>query len=81
MSTNHDLHTWLSSKAAAAVSWLSAGLGLGTFLGVVNTVVGIMSACWLTISIWNYFSHTRKKNRMELEELRRRIESFGGTSK
>ena len=74
MSTQiENLQQWLSSKAAALVSWLSAAMGIGTFMGLVNTVIGVLSACYLMVQLWNYFTHTRKKNRMELEVLRRKL--------
>ena len=74
MSNNESLHSILSSKAAAFLSWLSAFLGLGTFMGLVNALIGVLSACWLLVSLWNYFSHTRKKNRIEMQILEHRLE-------
>jgi hypothetical protein len=62
---NEDLHLWLSSKAALFVSWVSAFLGLGTAIGVVNLLVGVLSACWLTAQLWNYFTYTLPRNRRE----------------
>ena len=74
MSTQHtDLHAWLSSKLANFISWISAALGVGTFLGYVNIVVGVLSACWLGVSLWNYFTHTRPKNKLEMELLRQKL--------
>lgn len=67
---NETLHTWLSSKAAAFVSWVSALLGIGTAVGVVNLVVGILSAVWLSAQLWNYFTFTLPKNRRERERWR-----------
>jgi hypothetical protein len=63
--SNEDLHLWLSSKAALFVSWVSAFLGLGTAIGVVNLLVGVLSACWLTAQLWNYFTYTLPRNRRE----------------
>ena len=62
---NEDLHLWLSSKAAMFVSWVSAFLGLGTAIGVVNLLVGVLSACWLTAQLWNFATYTLPKNRRE----------------
>ena len=70
---NPDLHAWLSSKLANFISWVSAALGVGTFLGYVNIVVGVLSAVWLGISVWNYFTHTRPKNKLEMQLLRQKI--------
>jgi hypothetical protein len=65
---NEDLHLWLSSKAALFVSWVSAFLGLGTAIGVVNLLVGVLSACWLTAQLWNFATYTLPKNRREKAE-------------
>ena len=65
MITNDSLHAWLSSKAAVFVSWISAFLGLGTAIGVVNLTVGVLSACWLTAQLWNFFFYTLPRNRRE----------------
>lgn len=71
---NDNLHSILSSKAAAFLSWLSAFMGIGTFMGLVNTVIGVLSACYLAVQLWNYFSHTRKKNRIEMQLLQHRLD-------
>lgn len=74
MSAQHtDLHAWLSSKLANFISWISAALGVGTFLGYVNIAVGCLSATWLAVSIWNWFFHTRKKNKLEIQLLEQKI--------
>jgi hypothetical protein len=70
---SNDLHEWLSSRAAGFFSWLSAFLGIGTFMGFINTVIGVMSAIYLVLQIWNYFAHTRVKNKLELEMLRQQV--------
>ena len=76
MTNEHfDLQAFLSTKAAAGMSWASATLGIGTFMGFVNTFIGVASACWLVIVIANYFTHTRRKNKMEIELLRQKIEN------
>ncbi len=61
MSNNETLHQMLSSKAAALVSWVSALLGLGTAVGIVNLLVGVLSACWLA-------TYTLPKNKREKAE-------------
>jgi hypothetical protein len=68
MSNNESLHQILSTKTAALVSWVSALLGLGTAVGVVNLLVGVLSACWLTAQLWNYFTYTLPKNKREKAE-------------
>lgn len=74
MNQNQDLHAWLSTKASALISWLAAFMGIGTFMGLVNAVIGVLSAGYLTLQIWNYFTYTRKKNRLEMQLLYRELE-------
>ena len=62
---NETIHLWLSTKTAGIVSWVSALLGLGTAIGVVNLVVGVLSACWLAAQLWNFFTYTLPRNRKE----------------
>jgi hypothetical protein len=65
---NESLHQILSTKTAALVSWVSALLGLGTAVGVVNLLVGVLSACWLTAQLWNFATYTLPKNKREKAE-------------
>ncbi len=65
---NESLHQILSTKTAALVSWVSALLGLGTAVGVVNLTVGVLSACWLTAQLWNFWMYTVPKNKREKAE-------------
>lgn len=74
----NDIHEWLSSKAASFFSWLSAFLGIGTFMGFINTAIGVMSAIYLVLQIWNYATHTRAKNKLEIQMLRMRIGESAG---
>jgi len=75
MTVHTDLHAFLSSKMANFMSWASAALGIGTFLGLVNTLVGIGSFCFLSLSIWNYFTHTRPKNKLEMRLLQQKLDN------
>jgi hypothetical protein len=43
-------------------------LGLGTAIGVVNLLVGVLSACWLTAQLWNFATYTLPKNKREKAE-------------
>lgn len=69
--TSTDVHVWLSSKAAALVSWVSAALGIGTAIGIVNLTVGILSACWLSAQLWNFMTYTLPRNKREKEKWKR----------
>ncbi len=75
MSANQDIHVWLSTKAAAFVSWASAALGIGTAIGYVNLAVGVLSAIWLSLQVWNYLVFTLPRNRREaFEHFNRKLE-------
>jgi hypothetical protein len=62
-----DLSHFLATKTAALVSWLAALLGLGTPMGWINPTVGVLSACWLVVQLWNYFKYTLPLNKAKLE--------------
>lgn len=62
-----DVQAFLATKTAAAVSWLAALLGLGTPMGWINPTVGVLSACWLLVQLWNYFKYTLPLNKAKLE--------------
>lgn len=34
------------------ISWIAAFLGIGTIAGVVNILVGVLSATWLAYQLW-----------------------------
>jgi uncharacterized membrane protein len=65
---NESLHQILSTKTAMFVSWVSALLGLGTAVGVVNLLVGVLSACWLTAQLINHFMYVVPKHKREKAE-------------
>lgn len=65
-----ELHAFLASKMSLFLSWIAAMLGLGTFIGLVNVLVGVLSAVWLAVQLWNYFTFTLPSNRKKLKEFR-----------
>ena len=54
---NDLLHQTDTNTVKALVNWVAAFLGIGTFLGVVNLAVGVLSAAWLTVQIYGYMVH------------------------
>ena len=58
----------------AFVSWLAAALGIGSFLGLVNLAVGILSAAWLTVQLYGYLSHELPMKRMRKQILKRELD-------
>ena len=57
----------------ALVSWLAAALGIGTFLGLVNLAVGILSATWLAVQLYGYLAHALPMKRMRKQMLAREL--------
>ncbi|GDY37209.1 hypothetical protein [Acidovorax sp. NB1] len=68
------LHPDSAVTAKNIVNWLAAFLGLGTFLGVVNLAVGVLSAAWLGVQIYGYLAHELPMKRMRKQMLKRDLE-------
>lgn len=71
---NELLHQTDTNTAKALVNWVAAFLGIGTFLGVVNLAVGVLSASWLTVQIYGYMAHELPMKRMRKQLLKRQLE-------
>ena len=72
-----DFHAYLSSKLAIMLSWLAAAAGIGSFVGWVNVAVGVLSAMWLAVQIWNWWTYTRKVNQATLKKLMAEAKGLG----
>lgn len=60
----------------ALVSYIAALLGIGTFAGLVNVGVGVLSGLWLAVQLYNYFTFQRPMNRAKLAAaLRKEIDN------
>ena len=71
---DHLLHAESVPVVKAFVSWLAAALGIGTFLGLVNLAVGILSAAWLGVQLYGYLSHELPMKRMRKQILKRELD-------
>ncbi|MBO9679579.1 MAG: hypothetical protein J7556_15155 [Acidovorax sp.] len=60
--------------AKSLINWLAAVLGIGTFVGLVNVVVGVLSAAWLTVQLYGYIKHELPMKRMRKQILRRELD-------
>ena len=60
--------------AKSVVNWLAAFLGIGTFLGFINLMVGLLSAAWLCVQLYGYVQHELPMKRMRKQILRRELE-------
>lgn len=71
---NEIFHQADTNTVKALVNWLAALLGIGTFLGVVNLAVGVLSAAWLTVQIYGYLVYELPMKRMRKQLLKRQLE-------
>ncbi|WP_258292481.1 hypothetical protein, partial [Escherichia marmotae] len=68
---NEIFHQTDTNTLKALINWAAAFLGIGTFLGVVNLAVGVLSAAWLAVQIYGYIKHELPMKRMRQQILRR----------
>lgn len=58
----------------SVINWLAAFLGIGTVLGFVNLLVGVLSASWLAVQIYGYIMHELPMKRMRKQMLKRELD-------
>ena len=63
--------------AKAVINWLAAALGIGSFLGLVNLIVGVLSATWLAVQLYGYLAHELPMKRMRKQMLKRELQNMG----
>lgn len=71
---NELINTADTNTLKAIINWAAAFLGIGTFLGVVNLAVGVLSAAWLAVQIYGYLVHELPMKRMRKQLLKRQLE-------
>lgn len=64
----------LKAVAAKVVSYIAAGLGIGTFMGLVNVTIGVLSAIWLAAQLYGYIRYELPTKRYRRAEARRDFE-------
>ena len=60
--------------AKAVINWLAAALGIGSFLGLVNLIVGVLSVTWLAVQLYGYLAHELPMKRMRKQMLKRELD-------
>lgn len=55
-------------------NFVAAFLGIGSFLGVINLAVGVLSAFWLGVQLYGYLAHELPMKRMRKQIMRRELE-------
>lgn len=71
---NDLIHQDHTITAKTVIDWIAAFLGFGTFLGVVNLAVGLLSAMWLAVQLYGYIAHEIPMKRMRKKILQRQID-------
>lgn len=71
---NELINTADTNTLKALINWAAAFLGIGTFLGVVNLAVGVLSAAWLAVQIYGYLVHELPMKRMRKKILQRELD-------
>jgi hypothetical protein len=58
-----EQHDALLRWAKDFLSWLSAGLGITSAMGMINGVIGMLSAAWLATQLWDYWRYKHPEKR------------------
>lgn len=61
------------STVKAVINWIAAVLGIGTFAGLVNVTVGILSATWLCYQLYVAIKYDLPVKRAKLEAAKRNL--------
>ena len=64
----------LKAMLAKVISYIAAGLGLGTFMGIVNTAIGVLSFIWLVAQLYGYVRYELPLKRYKRALARRQFE-------
>ena len=62
-----------------AINYIAATLGIGSFLGLVNLAVGVLSALWLSVQLYGYIRYELPIKHFRHERARRAMERQQGT--
>ena len=57
-----------------AINYIAATLGIGSFLGLVNLAVGVLSALWLSVQLYGYIRYELPIKHYRREQARRAME-------
>ena len=73
---NHRFGEALATQSALvkAINYIAATLGIGSFLGLVNLAVGVLSAIWLTVQLYGYVRYELPIKHYRREQARRAAE-------
>ena len=66
--------TAAQSMVVKAINYIAATLGIGSFLGLVNLAVGVLSALWLSVQLYGYIAHELPMKLMRKKILQRELD-------
>ena len=69
-----DSATTAQPALLKAINYIAATLGIGSFLGLVNLAVGVLSALWLSVQLYGYIRYELPLKRFRRERARRAME-------
>lgn len=61
----------MSPHVKTFANWIAAALGIGTFAGLVNVIVGVLSAGWIALQIYAYLRYDLPVKRARLKAAQR----------
>jgi hypothetical protein len=67
---NPEKHEALVPHVKTIANWFAALLGIGTFAGMVNVLVGLLSAAWLTYQLYVAIKFELPIKRARLQAIR-----------
>lgn len=47
----------MAPHVKTVANWLAAALGIGTFAGMVNVLVGVLSGAWIAMQLYGYLRY------------------------
>lgn len=62
----NETHDGLLPHAKMVLNWIAAILGIGTFAGMVNVVVGVLSGTWIAVQLWSHIRYEIPLKRAKL---------------
>ena len=74
MPTRHDSLATAQPALLKAINYIAATLGIGSFLGLVNLAVGVLSAIWLSVQLYGYIKYELPIKHYRREQARRAAE-------
>jgi ABC-type lipoprotein release transport system permease subunit len=62
-------HATLWGKFVKALDWIAVVLGIGTVVGLVNLVVGVLSGAWIAVQLYGYWRYELPMKRAKLKRV------------